>query len=273
MRRRGYTLIEWIVIACMFGLICAIVIPMVRKEVKKSAPATIPQAPTATKQTKPKVKPPEGPTLEEVLVSPAPVKRWRIEALSDNTFRVIDTVRAHTEISVLSQDDEGHPTPYLGFWVDNSWTRLLVLGEAGSLINLNLLSGEKKIMGIGTVKMVAISPDDTELVIAEAIPLGGDIARRENISIVSWKGEGRWYVGEDDDPVNSLTWSPDGKSFAAGGIHGSVRVWDRSHLNLVFTKELGDQKPLTVTFSDDGMQLTAITMSGRKHTWDVKSQK
>ena len=80
------------------------------------------------------------------------------------------------------------------------------------------------------------------------------------------------YPG-DDNYIESLAWSPDGKRLAFGGFDGVVHLWDTSTSTHLRDFPSSGQRPLDldggITWSSDGKRLAAMNFPGVVQVWDV----
>jgi WD40 repeat protein len=68
-------------------------------------------------------------------------------------------------------------------------------------------------------------------------------------------------------PVNSVSFSPHGRTLATGNENGTVQLWDaRSHA-LVETLNAGPGQVFSVAFSPDGRFLAAAGFNGTIRVW------
>ncbi len=69
---------------------------------------------------------------------------------------------------------------------------------------------------------------------------------------------------EQDQPINSVAVSPDGKFLAAGSVDGSVAIWDLSRTEVIHLLESQSGQILDLTFSPDG---EALAVGSQKALW------
>jgi WD40 repeat protein len=79
-------------------------------------------------------------------------------------------------------------------------------------------------------------------------------------------GEGRLHrldghraSSEFGEPVDSASFSPNGRLLATGDDLGSLRLWDLSDGRLVYARSIGSGRLSALTFSPDGQTLAAAT--------------
>jgi WD40 repeat protein len=71
--------------------------------------------------------------------------------------------------------------------------------------------------------------------------------------------------------TRSMAFSPDGKLLAAGGVNGSIRVWE-VETGTIFGETSGHQAAVTsLAFAADGRQLASASMDTTVLLWDVKT--
>ncbi len=69
--------------------------------------------------------------------------------------------------------------------------------------------------------------------------------------------------------MQALAWKPDARQFAAGGMDGAIRVWDRDSLAEEHSLRI-QSKPMDVTWSGRGEWLFAIDHRGALHRWETQ---
>jgi WD40 repeat protein/tRNA A-37 threonylcarbamoyl transferase component Bud32 len=114
-----------------------------------------------------------------------------------------------------------------------------------------------------SVKCVAFSPDGRLLVSGAESPQAPRSARLWNTATGQEKPLGKDYLGA----ALSITFAPDGKSFAIGWGSGNVRVW---HLEERKEKVLAAKmQVLALAFAPDSQTLAAGGADGTIQLWDV----
>ena len=78
-------------------------------------------------------------------------------------------------------------------------------------------------------------------------------------------------VIDTDDTHARVAVSPDGRSFAAAGADGTVRVWDAATGEVIQTLEGHDGSVLAVAFSPDGRTIASSGRDGTIRIWDPAS--
>jgi WD40 repeat protein len=70
-------------------------------------------------------------------------------------------------------------------------------------------------------------------------------------------------------PVYALAFSPDGRTLAAAGAGGTIRLWDAATQQEIGTPMTAGSAPVyALAFSPDGRTLAAVS-SGATRRWDV----
>jgi len=77
-------------------------------------------------------------------------------------------------------------------------------------------------------------------------------------------------AGHADGPVVGLAFSPDGRLLASGAYDNTVRLWDTSTFELVFTLHRPAKPPGALAFSPDGTRLYA-SYGGPLRVWSTSS--
>ncbi len=74
--------------------------------------------------------------------------------------------------------------------------------------------------------------------------------------------------------LRSMALSPDGKTVAVGGVHTTIRLWDRATGRELFSEQQGhDARVNSVAYSPDGKLLASGGDNGQLWIWDAKTGK
>jgi WD40 repeat protein/TPR repeat protein len=130
----------------------------------------------------------------------------------------------------------------------------------------------------GPVRALAVSPDGQWIASAgsESSPVGvgAGVAKKGESNVKLWKrskmGEVKVLPGHRHGGVNSLAFSPDGKTLLTGGDDEMVRFWN--------VEDRGERQPLetgvrvsSVSFSPDGSQILTAGFDGSLRLWDLQN--
>ncbi len=88
-----------------------------------------------------------------------------------------------------------------------------------------------------------------------------------------WYGAARSKAPRNFTRVNAVAFSPDGRSFVAGGHDGVVRVWDDATRRVVRTLEGHEGIVWDVCFNRDGSLLATASQDGTAGLWDAATGK
>ena len=80
-------------------------------------------------------------------------------------------------------------------------------------------------------------------------------------------------LGGFSDRVSSVTFSPDGRTVAAGAHDGAVKLWEVATGNEIRTLEGHADLVASVAFSPDGQRLVTASWSSTVRIWNVASGK
>jgi WD40 repeat protein len=118
---------------------------------------------------------------------------------------------------------------------------------------------------------IAISPNGRWLASGSGSRGSGEMADEPGI-VQMWDLSTRDLIFQKLEghpaPVTSVAFSPDNKRLASGGRDGTIRLWDTTTGQLVFTLEIGSPEIAAVSFSSDGKYL-ACAAGGIVHVWEA----
>ncbi len=185
--------------------------------------------------------------------------------------------KAHTAlVHCVAVSPDGKTLATAGF--DNT-VKLWEIGADGALKPLKVLTGHT-----GPVYAVAFHPTDPKIVATASQDKTGRIWDITDIKKAEGKGAAdgvaevakpKFELKGHTDIVDTIAFSPDGKSLATGGADKSVKLWNQTDGKELKALGVHDGSVYSVAFSPDS-KLLASAGAGKDNLvkiWDVKEQK
>ena len=202
------------------------------------------------------------------------IKLWDI---ATERIRILATLEGHTAgVRAISYSPDGR-TLASGSW--DGTNGIIKLWDVGTRRNIATLEGPRA----AGVKSVSYSPDGTML--ASGAVFGTiklwDAVLRVNITTLQHT-DAIIDLAELAIPffpgVNSVSYSPDGRTLASGAADGTIKLWDVAIGENIATFRHMDIDPLmiplifgvnSVSYSPDGRTLASGAADGTIKLWDV----
>jgi Tol biopolymer transport system component len=152
--------------------------------------------------------------------------------------------------------------------------RVLAAVDATGVVHLwNLVTGQQT-NDIGKpaapfFEDLAISPDSQTLATLE------NSGTRDEVYLWSLAANRIYAIltSPGGSPVLSVTFSPDGKMIALGGLNGKTSLWDTSTRKLLATFTDPDSSGVLPTaFSPDGEMLATGDLNGKTYLWNLRTR-
>ncbi|MBM3979375.1 MAG: hypothetical protein FJ304_03655 [Planctomycetes bacterium] len=186
-------------------------------------------------------------------------------------------VKAHTAlVHCVAVSPDGKTLATAGF--DNT-VKLWDIGADGALKPTKILTGHT-----GPVYAVAFHPTDPKIVATASQDKTARIWDVSNVKKADGKGAAdgvaevaapKFELKSHTDIVDTIAFSPDGKSLATGGADKSVKLWNQTDGKELKALGAHDGSVYAVAFSPDS-KLLASAGAGKDNLvriWDVKEQK
>jgi WD40 repeat protein len=85
----------------------------------------------------------------------------------------------------------------------------------------------------------------------------------------SLTGQERFTLAGHTLPLNDVTFSPDGKWLASGGMDTVIKVWDLETRELLFSLPGHTSSIFSLEFSPDGKLLASGSLDGTTKVWNI----
>lgn len=172
------------------------------------------------------------------------------------------------------------PTRLLAFSRDS---KLIAVGPNDAVLILDSRTGQERrliepardgVTEVQPIEGVAFSPDGRQI----AVALHGPQQDKGLVAVYGLQGGAVEEVFRSQARVNwprprSVSYSPDGRRIAVGGLPGYVEVIDAATGALVFSVEDFSNTVNAVAFSPDGSQLLAVEYHGQPRVYDTATGK
>ncbi|MCC6235315.1 MAG: WD40 repeat domain-containing protein [Verrucomicrobiales bacterium] len=182
---------------------------------------------------------------------------------------------------------------------------VLGLGLASSFVRADVVRVPERVLGLGYVHSVAVSPDGSGILVGgvqaqwfdlatgelrrqfvghtntvQAVafsPEGSRVATGgEDTTVILWDaptGQVRWRLTGHARGVRALAFSPDGARLVTGGVDKTARVWDVTTGNLERSMTIrdrpGSETIVSVGFSADGRSILTAVAGGSFAIWNA----
>lgn len=153
----------------------------------------------------------------------------------------------------------------LTFVFSRDGTRLAMYGSSGRIRVVDANTGEsiatfEAALGQGRPGAIAFSPD------------GALLAASGNPALQVWDVTALLPAATVRlELASAISWSPDQRLLAAGGVKGGVLVWDVETLQERYTFATGSIWVRSIAFSSDGRRLVSVTADGLVRAWDLST--
>ena len=171
--------------------------------------------------------------------------------------------------------------------------KTIASGSADGMIKLWNVESGKEIHTLnghrGSVNSISFSPDGKTIASGDAdgkIKIWNVASSKEirtlsesqdsvKIRILSGYQEsiGSLTLNEHNAPVNSVSFSPDGKTIASGGADGKIKIWNVASSKEILTLNEHNAPVNSVSFSPDGKTIASGGADGKIKIWNVASSK